>query len=96
MRGEKKVLILDTPCTTGVVPGGRASFKSPRSLLKGRYLNGFRMLTLGWSDGASFVPVDHAVLSSRKQKNRIQGITKEMDRRTCGAATAQRGADQID
>jgi hypothetical protein len=50
-----------------------------------RYLKGFRMLTLGWSDGASFVPVDHGVLSSTKNKNRIRGITKEMDRRTCGA-----------
>lgn len=46
---------------------------------------GFRMLTFGWSDGATFVPVDHAVLSSPKEKNRIQGITKKMDRRTCGA-----------
>ena len=44
-----------------------------------RYLKGFRMLTLGWSDGASFVPVDHAVLSSTKQKNRIQEITKSTD-----------------
>jgi len=34
----------------------------------GRFLNGFRMLTLGWSDGASFVPLDHAVLSSRKKR----------------------------
>lgn len=54
-----------------------------------RYLNGFRMLTLGWSDGASFVPVDHVVLSSAKKKNRIQGITKGMDRRTCGARRRQ-------
>ena len=54
-----------------------------------RYIKGFRMLTLGWSDGASFVPMDHAVLSSTKKKNRIQGITKEMDRRTCGARRRQ-------
>ncbi|MFH1113805.1 MAG: transposase [Pseudomonadota bacterium] len=56
---------------------------------KKRYLKGFRMLVLGWSDGASYVPVDHAVLSSTKKKNRIQGITKEMDRRTCGAGRRQ-------
>ncbi len=49
-----------------------------------RYLNGFRMLTLGWSDGATFVPCDHAVLTSPKEKNRIQGIKKIMDLRTCG------------
>jgi len=53
------------------------------------YLKGFRMLTLGWSDGASFVPVDHAVLSSTKKKNRYQGIMKEIDRRTCGARRRQ-------
>ena len=54
-----------------------------------RYLNGFRMLTLGWSDGATFVPCDHAVLTSPKEKNRIQGIKKIMDRRTCGARRRQ-------
>ncbi len=54
-----------------------------------RYLNGFRMLTLGWSDGATFVPCDHAILTSPKEKNRIQGINKIMDRRTCGARRRQ-------
>jgi hypothetical protein len=54
-----------------------------------RYLNGFRMLTLGWSDGVSFVPVDHSVLSSPNKKNRIRGITKNLDRRTCGARRRQ-------
>lgn len=54
-----------------------------------RYLNGFRMLTLGWSDGVSFVPVDHSVLSSPNEKNRIKGITKNLDRRTCGARRRQ-------
>ena len=54
-----------------------------------RYLNGFRMLTLGWSDGASFIPVDHSVLSSPNKENRIKGITKDLDRRTCGARRRQ-------
>lgn len=54
-----------------------------------RYLNGFRMLTLGWSDGVSFIPVDHSILSSPNKKNRIKGITKKMDRRTCGARRRQ-------
>jgi hypothetical protein len=42
-------------------------------------------MLLGWSDGTSFVPLDHAPLSSTKKKNRIQGITKELDGWTCGA-----------
>jgi hypothetical protein len=34
-----------------------------------RYYRGFRMLTLGWSDGISFLPVSCALLSSRKAKH---------------------------
>ena len=49
-----------------------------------RYLKGFKMLTVGWSDGASFLPLDFVLLSSEKEKNRLQGITKDIDRRTCG------------
>ena len=47
------------------------------------------MLTLGWSDGATFVPCDHTVLTSPKEKNRIQGIKKRVDRRTCGSRRRQ-------
>lgn len=36
----------------------------------GKFVRGFRMLTLGWSDGHSFVPVDFALLSSAKPENR--------------------------
>jgi len=49
-----------------------------------RFLKGFKMLTIGWSDGASFLPLDFVLLSSEKEKNRLQGITKDIDRRTCG------------
>jgi len=49
-----------------------------------RYLRGFKMLSVGWSDGVSFLPLDFVLLSSEKEKNRLQGITKDIDRRTCG------------
>ncbi len=49
-----------------------------------KYIRGFKMLTVGWSDGASFLPLDFVLLSSEKEKNRLQGITKDIDRRTCG------------
>lgn len=48
------------------------------------YLNGFKMLTLGWSDGVSFLPLDFVLRSSTEVKNRIQGVTKDLDKRTCG------------
>ena len=34
-----------------------------------KYRSGFRMLTLGWSDGNSFVPVSHCLLSAAEDKN---------------------------
>ena len=34
-----------------------------------KYRAGFRMLTLGWSDGNSFVPVNHCLLSAAEDKN---------------------------
>ncbi len=48
------------------------------------YIKGFRMLTLGWSDGNSFLGLDFALLSSAKKSNRFTEITKRLDKRTCG------------
>jgi hypothetical protein len=42
------------------------------------------MLTLGWSDGFSFIPLDFSLGSSANEKSRIQGITKAVDKRSCG------------
>ena len=49
-----------------------------------RYLKGFRLLTVAWSDGASLLPLDFALLSSVEKKNRYQEITKDIDKRSCG------------
>jgi len=49
-----------------------------------RYLKGFRLLTVVWSDGASLLPLDFTLLSSVKKKNRYQEITKAIDKRSCG------------
>jgi len=50
----------------------------------GRTLKGFKLLTLGWSDGNSFLPLDFVLCSSTKSEKRLQGITKELDKRSCG------------
>ncbi|GGB53197.1 hypothetical protein GCM10011409_33470 [Lentibacillus populi] len=47
-----------------------------------RYYKGFPMLTLGWSDGHTFIPVDFALLSSVKAH--INGIIAKIDKRTSG------------
>src|SRR5699024_10756444 len=49
---------------------------------KMRFYKGFRMLTLGWSDGATFLPVDFSLLSSKKSK--INGISESIDKRSSG------------
>jgi len=50
----------------------------------GRSLKGFKLLTLGWSDGASFLPLDFVLLSSANAKKRVQDIKKTLDKRTVG------------
>ena len=47
-------------------------------------LKGFKLLTLGWSDGASFLPLDFVMCSSAKAAKRLQYIRKVLDKRTCG------------
>ena len=49
-----------------------------------RFVRGFRMLTLGWSDGNSFVPLAFSLLSSEKAENRLHDMDPSMDRRTSG------------
>ena len=49
-----------------------------------KFQKGFTLLTLGWSDGYSFLPVGFNMLSSAKKKNRYQEISDSIDRRTNG------------
>jgi DDE superfamily endonuclease/Archaeal putative transposase ISC1217 len=50
----------------------------------GRFGRGFRMLTLGWSDGNSFVPMMLSMLSSAKEENQFTPMRKDIDKRTNG------------
>lgn len=48
------------------------------------FVKGFTMLTLGWTDGYSFVPVGLNLLSSSKKSNRYQEANDTLDKRTNG------------
>lgn len=78
------VLILDDT----IIPRNRS--KNVELLAKvhdhtsNRFKKGFTMLTLGWSDGYSFVPTDFAMLSSGSKSNRYQEINDSIDKRTSG------------
>ena len=50
---------------------------------KHSYKFGFRMLTLGWSDGSTFIPVSSVLLSSENRKNLINDANA-VDKRTAG------------
>ena len=52
---------------------------------KKTYKYGFRLLTLGWSDGITFLPVNSCLLSSENQKSRLNEA-KDLDKRTIGFA----------
>jgi hypothetical protein len=52
------------------------------STQKMRFYKGFRMLTLGWSDGATFLPIDFTLLSSTTSQ--VNGITSNIDKRSSG------------
>ncbi len=50
----------------------------------GAYKKGFKMLTLGWSDGNSFIPLSFSLLSSSKKNNRYCEVDSKIDKRTNG------------
>ncbi len=60
-----------------------------------RSLKVFKMLTLGWSDGINFLPVDFVLPYSAKAAKRVQGITKKLDKRTCGYKRRQEAMKKI-
>ncbi len=49
----------------------------------GRFLKGFRMLTICWSDGTSCLPMDFVLLSSANAKKRLCESQKALDKRCC-------------
>ena len=49
-----------------------------------KFQKGFTLLTLGWSDGYSFIPVGFNMLSSASKSNRYQEVSDKIDHRTNG------------
>ena len=50
----------------------------------GKSVRGFNLLTLGWTDGFSFIPVAFNMLSSAKREKRFKETGPKIDRRTNG------------
>lgn len=81
---REKVLIVDDALFS------RSRSKAVELLAKvydhttGKYVRGFRMLTLGWSDGNTFIPLCFSLLSSAKKSNRYTEMNENIDNRTAG------------
>ena len=56
-----------------------------------KYKKGFRLLTVGWGDGNSFVPINFALLASSNEEN-VLGPHKDFDK--CSVAGRRRKQTQ--
>jgi len=80
---RESVLIIDDS------PYSRSRSKSVELLCRvfdhssGRFLKGFRMLTICWSDGVSCLPLDFLLLSSSDANKRLCESQKVLDKRCC-------------
>lgn len=54
-----------------------------------KYKRGYRMLTLGWSDGNSFIPVNHCLLSAADDKNLLCAAVNHDGRSLAGKRRRQ-------
>ena len=50
----------------------------------GKTVKGFNLLTLGWTDGYSFIPVGFNMMASAKASNRIAPANASIDKRSNG------------
>ena len=86
-KGRVHALVLDD----SVIPRNRS--KSVELLARvfdhtvGHCVRGYNLLTLGWTDSFSFIPVAFNLLTSPNEKNRCQGANEGIDHRTVGYKT---------
>ena len=65
---------------------------------RSKFKRGFRLLTLGWTDGATFIPLLYRHMSSKDAKNRYTEIDPRVDKRSSGYKARQQaisGAPQV-
>jgi hypothetical protein len=49
-----------------------------------KFVKGFKMLTIGWSDGNTFLPAAFSLLSSQHEKKILKPANNEIDKRSAG------------
>jgi len=62
---------------------------------KNKFKRGFRLLTLGWSDGVTFIPMLFRHMSSSEKKNRYNEINPNLDKRSVGYKARQQSVSSV-
>jgi hypothetical protein len=62
---------------------------------KSRFKRGFRMLTMGWTDGATFCPLLFRHMSSKDKKNRYTEINPNISKSSVGYKTRQQAITTV-
>jgi len=62
---------------------------------KAKWVRGFRMLTLGWTDGVSFIPLAFRHMSSQKAKNRYNEANAKIDKRSHGGRARKQAVSNV-
>lgn len=79
-----KVLVLDDSVITRNRSNSVELLARVYDHVSHKFQKGFTLLTLGWSDGYSFIPLAFNMLSSAEKSNRYNEVTSEIDKRTNG------------
>jgi hypothetical protein len=81
---REKVFVLDTSLYVRGRSKRTELLSWVRDHINKRTIKGFNLLSLGWSDGNSFLPLDFVLLASAKEDKRLNGINPEISKTTNG------------
>lgn len=81
---RKTAIIIDDSLYSRALSKKVELLAKARNHIRSKFVNGFRILIMGWTDANIFIPLRFALLSSAKEENQICGIDQRIDKRTTG------------
>lgn len=81
---REKVFVIDTSLYVRGRSKRTELLSWVRDHVNKRTIKGFNLLSLGWSDGNSFLPLDFVLLASAKADKRLNGINEKTPKTTNG------------
>ena len=81
---REKVFIIDTSLYVRGRSKRTELLSWVRDHVNKRTIKGFNLLSLGWSDGNSLLPIDFVLMASAKEDKRLNGINEEIPKSSNG------------